>query len=156
MPGAGRPEDSLVEILPVVLSHQSEGTKESPAESVEVGVVIIRILSKTFVASVVGGTGPGTTGVATELVVLGLFFLVPMGSVGVKSEPSFIIQFSPRTVDGKVFDALVCQDSHVDLKAKQSKDREGEYSEDDHVPKVLYGFNDSSDNRLQSWKEMSC
>ena len=118
MPGSGRSEDGLVEILPVILSHQSEGTKESPAESVEVGVVVIRILSKTFVASVVSGTGPGPAGVAAELVVLGLFFLVPVRAVGVKSEPSFIIQFSPRTVDGKVFDALVCQDSHVDLKAK--------------------------------------
>ena len=118
MPRPCRSEDGLVEILPVVLSHQSEGTEESPAEGVEVGVVVIRILSETFVASVVGGTGPGTAGVATELVVLRLLFLVPVGAVGVKSEPSFIIQFSPRTVAGKVFDALVCQDSHVDLKAK--------------------------------------
>ena len=150
MPRAGSPEDSLVEILPVVLGHQTKGTKESPAEGVEVGVVVVGVLSEALDAGVVCWAGTGPAGVATKLIVLGLFFLVPVGSVGVESKPSLVIQFSPGAVLREGLDTLVSEDAHVDLEAEEGKDREGEHSEDDHIAKILHGLDHSTDNRLQS------
>ena len=111
----------MVEVLPVVLGHQTEGTKESPAKGVEVCVVVVRILSEAFKAGVVGRTGARTAGVATQLVVLGLFLLVPVGPVGVEGKPRLVIQFSPGAVMGEVLDTLVGEDAHVDLEAEQGK-----------------------------------
>ena len=105
----------MVEVLPVVLGHQTEGTKESPAKGVEVCVVVVRILSEAFKAGVVGRTGARTAGVATQLVVLGLFLLVPVGPVGVESQPRLMIEVPPGAVLGEVLDALVSQYAHVDL-----------------------------------------
>ena len=115
MPGPGGPQNSLVEVLPVVLGHQPEGAQEAPPERVEVSVVIVWVLPEALEAGVVGGTRAGAAGVAAQLIVLRLLLLVPVGPVGVESQPRLMIEVPPGAVLGEVLDALVSQYAHVDL-----------------------------------------
>ena len=115
MPRPGCPQDCLVEILPVVLGHQPEGAQEAPAERVEVGVVVVGILSEALEAGVVSRARARAAGVAAQLIVLRLLLLVPVGPVGVESQPRLVVELSPGAVLGEVLDALVSQYAHVDL-----------------------------------------
>ena len=53
-------------------------------------------------------------------------------------------------VDGEVPDTLLRQHAHVDLKAQEGEDWEGEDGEDDDVAEVLYRLDDRSNDRLQA------
>ena len=68
----------LVQVLPIILGHQTEGTQEAPPEGVKVGVVVVWILSEALEAGVVGGAGARPAGVTAQLVVLSLLLLVPV------------------------------------------------------------------------------
>ena len=51
---------------------------------------------------------------------------------------------------GKVFDALLCQDSHVDLESQQGKHGQWEDSQDDHISEILHRLNDGTDDCFQT------
>lgn len=53
VPRTGRPQDELVEVLPVVLHHEPEGREKGPAEAVERCVPVIRVVSVALQARVV-------------------------------------------------------------------------------------------------------
>ena len=138
MPRPGCPQDRLVEILPVVLGHQPEGAQEAPAERVEVGVVVVGILPEALEAGVVGGARARAAGVAAQLIVLRLLLLVPVGPVGVESQPRLVVELSPGAVLGEVLDALVSQYAHVNLQAQQGEHRESEHRQYYNITKIFH------------------
>ena len=138
MPGSGSPQDCLVEVLPVVLRHQPEGTKKAPPERVKVCVVIVGILPEPLEAGVVSGTRPRAAGVSAQLIVLRLLLLVPVGPVGVESQPRLVIELAPGAVLGEGLDALVSQYAHVDLQAQQGKHREREHCQYYNITKIFH------------------
>lgn len=63
-----------------------------------------------------------------------------------------MVELPPGPVGGESLNALVGQDSHVDLQAEQGEHGQGKHGEDDHVPQVLDGLDHRPNYRLQSFK----
>ena len=63
-----------------------------------------------------------------------------------------MVELSPGPVGGESLNALVGQDSHVDLQAEQGEHGQGKHGEDDHIPQVLDGLDHRANYRLQSYK----
>ena len=57
-----------------------------------------------------------------------------MATVGVEGVPGLMVELSPGPVGGESLNALVGQDSHVDLQAEQGEHGQGKHGEDDHIP----------------------
>lgn len=66
MPLTGGAQHALVQVFPVVLSHQAEGGEEGPAEGVEARVAVVGVGAEALVAGVVVGTNSRSGGVAAE------------------------------------------------------------------------------------------
>ena len=48
----------LVQVLPEVLGHQTEGRQKGPAKCIEASVTVIRVRSEPLQAVIALGTGP--------------------------------------------------------------------------------------------------
>ena len=66
VPLTGGAQHGLVEVFPVVLSHEAEGGEEGPAEGVEARVAVVGVGAEALVARVVLGTDSRTGGVAAQ------------------------------------------------------------------------------------------
>jgi hypothetical protein len=67
-----------------------------------------------------------------------------------ESLPIFVGEITPGAVLRKVLYTLLREDPHVNLKAHQRKDGEGEHRQDYHITQVLHGFYHSADNGFQT------
>lgn len=67
-----------------------------------------------------------------------------------ESLPIFGGEITPGAILRKVFYTLLREDPHVNLKAHERKDGEGEHRQDYHIAQVLHGFYHSADNGFQT------
>ena len=51
----------------------------------------------------------------------------------------------------EVLDALLSEDTHVNLKSQEREHTQGEHSQDNDIAQIFDGFDHGTDNRLEAW-----
>ena len=161
----------LIQILPIVLGHESEGTKVSSDEGIKTSVSetmkmrrvesylifvlpIIWIRTKPVSTREACWTLARSTRVPAHPEVV-VRVQPPVALIVHEVVPGLVRQVAPQ---GQLFrvlrivsDTLLWQHAHVDLEPEESEDCEREHSENDHISEILDRVHDSTDDGLQSW-----
>ena len=154
VPRSGRAQRDLVEVLPKVLRHESEGTKVGGAEAVKAGVAVVGIGPLALQTSGADRAlaRPGRVA-AHDVIVAELWMRVPGAFVPHPVVPRlvcFISPFASTLRFGKVSDADLAEHAHVDLQAEQGEDGQDEGGEDYHIAQVLHRVDDGTDDSLEA------
>lgn len=72
--------------------------------------------------------------------------------VFIKLIPALVCEVAPGAVLGEAFDALLRQDTHINLKAHQREHRQREHGQYYHITQILYRLYYSTNDGFQAWK----
>ena len=156
VPRSGRAQRDLVEVLPKVLRHESEGTKVGGAEAVKVSVTIVGVRPLALKTGRAERALPRPRRVAAHDVIVELGVDVPGSFISYPLVPCFVGKVArrvapvPRVFEGIVYDADLAEDAHVNLQPEQGEDGQDEGGEDYHIAQVLHRVDDGTHDSLEA------
>ncbi len=149
------PQGDLVEILPEVLCHQTEGTEVGEAEGVKAGVSVVRVWPLSLQAGGSLRAHAGARRVSAHDELIGVRIHIPRRLVRHPVLPVLVGEVPPhgeqfRVVQRVVPYAHLGQHADVDLQSEEGKDGERKCGEDDHVTEVLDGVDNGRDDGFKA------